>query len=194
MPPADVVRAERRMGRPRSEECDRAIESAALELLVEEGFAGMTMEGVASRAGVGKATVYRRWDTKEQLVVDAYRARCEDHVVSPDTGTLRGDLLELYGGLLRKFRRDGRIAQAVASEQARHPELADLFRSTFVAERRAAMREILRRGIERGELAPDADLELLSDLGPAIMWHRLTVSGAPLDEGLPARIVEQFFG
>jgi AcrR family transcriptional regulator len=184
---------ERRPGRPRSQVCDRAIASAALELLVEDGFARMTMEGVASRAGVGKATVYRRWDTKEELVVDAYLAHAEDHIVSPDTGTLRGDLLEVFTAVLGKFRRDGRIAQAFAAEQGRHPNLARTFRETFLADRRAAMRQILQRGQARGELGPDADLELLSDVGSAIMWHRLTVTGAPLTADLPQRIVDQFF-
>lgn len=189
----DLGTAERRPGRPRSELCNRAIASAALELLVQDGFARMTMEGVAARAGVGKATVYRRWETKEQLVVDAYLAHAQDHVVSPDTGTLRGDLLEVFTALLGKFRRDGRIAQAFAAEQGRHPNLAQTFRDTFVAERRAAMREILARGQARGELRADADVDLLSDVGSAVMWHRLTITGAPLDDDLPQRIVDQFF-
>lgn len=193
MPPSETF-TDRRPGRPRNAQCDRAIESAALELLVEEGFGGMTIEGVAARAGVGKATVYRRWNTKEELVVDAYLARAQDHLVSPDTGTLRGDLLEVFTAMLKKFKRDGHIAQAFAAEQGRHPNLARTFRDTFVSERRAAMREILRRGVARGELAPEADIELLSDVGSAIVWHRLTITGAPLGEDLPRRIVDQFFG
>jgi AcrR family transcriptional regulator len=189
--PEDVKRLH--PGRPRDEERGRAIEAAAIELLVEDGYSGMTIDGVAARAGVGKATIYRRWDTKEDLVVDAFLQRCRDHVVSPDTGTLRGDLLQLYRALLAKFRRDGLATQAFVAEQHRHPELAATFRAAFLNERRAAMREVLERGVARGELPAQADLDLLGDVGSALMWHRLTISGAPLDDGLPERIVEQFF-
>lgn len=183
-----------RPGRPRSGECDRAIEAAALDLLVEEGFAGMSVEGVAARAGVGKATIYRRWGNKADLVLDAVIHRCQDHVVSPDTGSLRGDAAEMLRALLGKFRRDGRLMQAFSAEQHRHPELADTFRATFLAERRAAMREILERGVARGDLAADADLDLLGDVGAALMWHRISVTGGELEDDLPDRILAQFFG
>jgi AcrR family transcriptional regulator len=190
---AGPVVTDRRPGRPRSEECDNAIEAAALALLVEVGFAGMTMEGVAARAGVGKATVYRRWESKADLVVDAVLRRCREYVVSPDTGSLTGDLLELYRALLAKFRRDGLVMQSFVAEQGRHPELAEVFRTAFLEERRAAMRDVLARGVGRGELAPDADLDLLGDVGSALMWHRFSISGSPLDDDLPQRIVDQFF-
>jgi len=182
-----------RPGRPRSEACDRAIEAAALDLLVDEGFGRMTIEGIASRAGVGKATVYRRWDSKEHLVVDAVSHRCAAQVGTPDTGSLRSDMIELLDGVTGRFRRDGRVMQAFAAEQGRHPQLAEMFRTMFLAERRAAARAIVARAVERGELPPGSDTELLADLGPALLWHRLTVTGAPLDDGLPERIVDQFF-
>jgi len=183
----------RRPGRPRDEDRGRAIESAALDLLVEYGFAGVTIEGVAARAGVGKATIYRRWDTKAELVVDAYLRQCLDHVVSPDTGSLRADLLELYRALLNKFRRHGLVTQAFVAERGRHPELAETFAAAFLDGRRAAMREVLDRGVARGELPADADLELLGDVGSALMWQRLTITGAALEDDLPERIVNQFF-
>ena len=189
----EAVATRTRPGRPRSEACGLAIEDAALELLIEVGFGGMSMEGIATRAGVGKATLYRRWENKADLVVDAVVRACREHVVSPDTGTLRGDLVELYRALLGKFRKDGRVMRAFISEQGRHPELAETFRSVFLEERRQAMREVLARGVARGEVAPDADLELLGDVGSALLWHRLTVSGAPLDDDLPERLVAQFF-
>jgi len=185
--------APRRPGRPRDEDRGRAIESAAIDLLVEYGFAGMTIEGVAARAGVGKATIYRRWATKADLVVDAFVSQFREHVVSPDTGSLRADLLELYRALLNKFRREGLAAQAFAAERRRHPELAETFRTAFLNERRGAMRDVLNRGIARGELPADADVELLGDVGSALMWHRLTITGAPLEDDLPERILNQFF-
>jgi AcrR family transcriptional regulator len=177
-----------RVGRPRSEACDAAIEEAVLDLLVDDGYAGVTMEGVAARAGVGKATLYRRWPTKEQLVLAAVVHRCREHVVTPDTGSLRGDIVAHCAASLSKLRRHGAILRAFAAETSVNPALAEAFRRTFLDERRAAMREVLTRGVARGELAPDADLELLGDLGPALLWHRLTATGAPLTDDLPERI------
>jgi len=185
---------DRRPGRPRSEVCDRAIETAALDLLVEAGWAGVTMEGIAARAGVGKATVYRRWEDRAQLLLDSVVHRCAEHVVSPDTGSLRADLIELYRGLLRKFWRDGEVLRAFIAVVAGDPELAEAFRRTFLDERRAATREVLARGVRRGELAADADLELLGDVGSALMWHRFSISGAPLDPDLPQRIADLILG
>lgn len=182
-----------RPGRPRSGDCDRAIRAATLELLVELGYAGLSVERVAARAGVGKASIYRRWDTKLDLVMDAVVQRCQEHVVSPDTGALRSDLREMFGALVAKFRRDGDVMHAFVAEQRRHPELAASFRSMFLDERRAAMRSVLERAVVRGELPVDADLELLGDVGSALLWHRLSVTGAPIDEDLPDRIVDQFF-
>jgi len=186
----DTAVAERRPGRPRSEEADRAIEASALDLLVADGFDGMTIEGVAARAGVGKATIYRRWPTKGQLVLDAVVHRCAEHIISPDTGSLHGDLVELFEALLVKFRRDGSILRAFAAATAKSADLADTFQRTFLDERRSAMRDVLARGVARGELPADADLELLGDLGSALMWHRLAISGAPLSDDLPQRLAD----
>ncbi|GAC1306061.1 MAG: TetR/AcrR family transcriptional regulator [Acidimicrobiales bacterium] len=183
---------ERHRGRPRNEDCDRAIESAALELLVEDGFGKLTMEGVASRAGVGKATVYRRWDTKEALVVHAVHARCVDDAHAPSTGSARGDLTEMIRQFLYRAQRQGTVMQAFAAEQGRHPELAETFRTTFLAGKRAATQEVVRRGVASGELPADTDVELVGDVGAALLWHRLTVTGEPLDDDLPERIVAQF--
>lgn len=190
---APVAPLERHRGRPRNEDCDRAIVAAVLELLVEDGFGKLTMEGVASRAGVGKATVYRRWDTKEALVVHAVHARCVDDAEPPSTGSARGDVLEMLRQFLSRAQRHGNVMQAFAAEQGRYPELAETFRTTFLAGKRAATREIVRRGVASGELPSDTDVELVGDVGAAILWHRLTVTGEPLDDDLPERIVAQFF-
>jgi AcrR family transcriptional regulator len=185
--------ADRRPGRPRDDELDGVIRAATLDLLVELGYNALSLEKVAATAGVGKATIYRRWDSKLELVLDAVISRCQEHVVSPDTGSLREDLLEMYRALLAKFVRDGDVMHAFIAEQRRHPELAAAFREAFLNERRAATQLVLIRGIERGELPPDADVELLGDVGSALLWHRLSVSGAPMTDDLPERIVDQFF-
>jgi AcrR family transcriptional regulator len=188
----DVIPAVR-AGRPRDEACDRAIAAAALELLIEDGFEKMSIEGIAARAGVGKSTVYRRWDNKADLVVSAFLGQCKEHVVDPDTGSLVGDLRILFGALMNKFGRDGAVMQAFLSGQQRYPELGLTFRSAFLDDRRAAVRAVLARAIDRGELPPDADLEILGDLGSAILWHRISVAGVPLEPDLPERIIEQIF-
>ena len=177
-----------RVGRPRSEAVDAAIEHAVLELLVDEGYGGVTMEGVAARAGVGKASLYRRWPTKEQLVIAAVVNRCGERIVTPDTGSLAGDVGEYCNEVLTKLRRHGGILRAFAAGTALNPALAAAWRTTFLDERRAEVRQVLQRAVDRGELPPDADLELLGDVGPALLWHRLTVTGDPLTDDLPDRI------
>ena len=179
-------------GRPRSEACDRAIEAATIELLVEDGFGGMSMEKIAARAGVGKATIYRRWETKEALVVDAVGHHCLEDAPAPSTGSARADLLDMLHHFADRARRDGALMQAFASERERHPELAEAFRRTFLASRRAAARDVIERGVASGELPATTDVELLADVGPALIWHRLTVTGEPLTDDLPERIVAQF--
>jgi AcrR family transcriptional regulator len=159
-----------------------------LGLLVDEGYGGVTMEGVAARAGVGKATLYRRWATKEQLVVAAVVHACGDRLVAPDTGSLRGDVEAYCAAVLARLRRHGAVLRAFAAETARNPALAEAWRTTFLGGRRAEVRAVLRRAVARGELGPDADLELLGDLGPAVLWHRATVTGDPLTDDLPGRI------
>jgi AcrR family transcriptional regulator len=184
---------ERPRGRPRDEGCNRAIEAAALDLLVEQGFAGLTMEGVAARAGVAKTTVYRRWDSKATLVIDAFLRSGGEHLVSPDTGSVRSDLVEMLRAFLQMVQRRGDLVQALVAEQRRHPELAETFRTTFLQQRQAVVGEVLARGVARGEIGIDADLGLLTDVGVALIWYRLSISGAPLDDDLPERIVAQFF-
>jgi AcrR family transcriptional regulator len=189
----ELLSPERPRGRPRDESRDRAIETAALELIVEQGFAGLTMEGVAARAGVAKTTVYRRWDNKAALVIDAFLRAGRDPSVAPDTGSVRGDLLEMLRAFLHMVQSQGELVQALVAEQRRHPELAEAFRVTFLNQKKAAVREVLARGVARGEIPPHADLGLLADVGAALIWYRLSISGAPLDDDLPERIVDQFF-
>jgi AcrR family transcriptional regulator len=179
-------------GRPRDGACDRAIEAAALDLLVEQGFAGLSIEGVAARAGVAKTTVYRRWDNKADLVIDAFLRSGGDQLASPDTGSVRRDLVEMLHGFLDMVQTRGDLVQALVAEQRRHPVLAETFRAAFLRNRQAAVREVLARGVARGEIAPDADMGLLADVGAALIWYRLSISGAPLDDDLPERIVAQF--
>jgi AcrR family transcriptional regulator len=172
---------------------DEAILSAAVDLLIEEGFARLSIEGVAARAGVGKATVYRRWENKTALVVDAIKERLVSSIDIPDTGDFQADIEAVLTQILvRLCGMEGRVWRAVVGELVKNEELARVFRQRFMAAGRAEMRSRLEAAMRRGEV-PQGDVELLSDVGVAILHHRALVSGEPLDVDLPRRIVNQFF-
>jgi AcrR family transcriptional regulator len=191
---AEAAAPERaRPGRPRSTDCDRAILAATLASLVEDGYGGLSVEGVATRAQVGKATIYRRWPTKTALVVEAVGACAFEHVPLVDTGDVRADLAQMLHALQELMAREAPLMRAFAVERTRHPELDEAWRRGFLTQRREALREALRRGVERGQLPAGTDVELLADVGPALMWHRVTMLGeqAPAAD-LPDRILAQF--
>ena len=179
-----------RPGRPRSAACDRAIQEATLEALVHDGYAGLSVEGVASRAQVGKATIYRRWPTKSALVVEAVRSYAFEHIPLIDTGDVRTDVAAMLRALRELMHRQAPLLRAFCAEQARHPELAEAWRRGFLTQQREALREALRRAAERGQLPAGADVELLADVGPALMWHRLAVLGEEPPDDLPERILD----
>jgi len=170
----------RKPGRPRDARADRAILEATLELLGETGLAGLTVDAVAARAGVGKATIYRRWSSKEALVLNAWK-ECIEVTPVPDTGTLRGDLEQLIRTLtagLTGHTINRVFPQMVAAARVNH-ELSDEF-AHFIAERRRPVREVLRRARERGELPADANLDLVHDLLLGPLMYRILVTGAPV--------------
>lgn len=179
-------------GRPRSPEADRAILRAAVDLLADEGYGGVTMEGVAARAGVGKATVYRRWPCKSALVVDAVTACRESGGTPPNTGSARDDLLVFVRGFMHHLRTSdaARVMPALVAELSRNPELAAEFREGFVQPRRAKVLDAVRRGVDRGEVRAGVDPDLVADGVVALLLHRFLVTGMDLDDDLPERVVD----
>jgi AcrR family transcriptional regulator len=173
-------------GRPRSEASHQAIIRATLELLLETGYRSLTMEGVRARAGVGKATIYRRWSSKEELVRDAI-VFMHDDLEAPDTGSLRGD----YEGMASFVRAAAQRAGAATfmprllGDAANDPELHAIFYENLVEPRRAQMRAILQRAVARGELRDDVDLELVIDLFAGPVVYRLLITGGDFAQ-LPA--------
>ena len=173
-------------GRPRSEASHQAIIRATLELLLESGYRGLTMEGVRARAGVGKATIYRRWSSKEELVRDAI-VFMHDDVQAPDTGSLRGD----YQGMASLVRSAAHRAGAATlmprllGETANNPELHTIFYDNLVEPRRAQMRTILQRAMARREIRDDVDIELIIDLFAGPVVYRLLITRGDLAQ-LPA--------
>jgi AcrR family transcriptional regulator len=176
-------------GRPRSEEAHQAILDATLALLAEVGFSALTVEGVAQRAGVGKATIYRRWASKLPLVVEAFGQlpALED----ADTGSLAGDLKLMLRNYLHLFRSTplGAVLPSLAGERAHDPELAKLF-EPLMRDRRQPLQRAFERAVARGEIARDLDLDLAADLVVGPIAVRLFFSGARLKPEIVEPIVE----
>ena len=182
--------ADRRPGRPRNPELDATILQATMELLCEAGFTGTTVEAVAERAGVGKATIYRRWPTREDLLLAAggEMGPCPG---DPDCGNLRDDLIVLLGGLVSMMTETpvGALLPATVDEAARNPAMRTRL-DAFIAERRAPVRAALSRAAARGELRDGVDHELLVDLMAGPVFTRLLLTGAPLDRTMAERVVD----
>jgi len=194
----DTTRSARRpMGGPRDERADRAILSAALELMAEHGVDGLRTDDVADRAKVGKATIYRRYRSKEELVAAAVGALVSEIAV-PDKGLTRAegstreDLLALMRGAVDLY--TGALAAGLmpglVAAMRKSPELARTVREGFVAGRRAALREVLERGVARGDLGSDLDFELALDVLGGPLFYRLLITGGPIDERLAQGVVE----
>ena len=182
----------RPVGRPREARVDRAIVEATLDLIAERGAYEFRTEDVASRAGVGKGAIYRRYPSKHELVTAAVAALVDEEIVVPDTGSTRADLLALMREAVELFRGSlpGRLMPNLVSAMAQRPQLAATFRDGFLAGRRTALAEVLRRGIERGDLRPDLDLELALDVLGGPLFYRLLITGGPLDEQLAENVTE----
>ena len=194
VPTATQVGHQRRPGRPRDARADEAIMDAAVAVLADRGPAGFTVDEVASRAGCGKATVYRRWRSRAELLFEtAKRLGLEPPVV--DTGSLRGDLVEMLTALGHKMRATpaGRILPGIIAEASVEPGMRAVLAS-FIEDRRGRPREILQRGVARGELPPDADIELMLDvLGGTVMYRELIAVKA-VDDDLIERLVDKVLG
>ncbi|HEX3822467.1 MAG TPA: TetR/AcrR family transcriptional regulator [Candidatus Sulfotelmatobacter sp.] len=159
-------------GRPRSERARLAILRSTLKLLGENGFSDLTMEGVAGRAAVGKATVYRWWPNKGALIADAFASSTTHKLHFPDTGAVRTDMSRQMRQLVKVFRSPrGRIVSAILAAGQNDKELIAAFRERFLWPRRREAYATLERGMERGELRKDTDLDLLLDslYGPIYM-------------------------
>lgn len=179
-------------GRPRSEHARQAILAAATELLLTRGLGAVSMDAVAARAGVSKATIYRWWPTKETLALDAlYEQLTEPGPEPPDTGTLRGDLLELLLGWIERVgdRPFGRVIGALVTEAATDPVFGELYRERYVEPRRAQARAIFQRAIAHGEIPAGTDVEAAVDLLYGALYHRLLHGHAPLTQEFAETVV-----
>jgi AcrR family transcriptional regulator len=191
--PAGQSQRRPRRGRPRDPSVDAAILKAAVHLLGEVGYARVTMDEVASRAGVSKASLYLRWQNKVALVAEAIRDLAQPVPEVPDTGNLPSDMRAFLRGLQRSRSAASKAVTAVSGELANSPELRAAWRrgvSGLVVER---LRTIITRAIERGELTEDADVDLLSMLPLALMQTWRIEHGRELGHEVFERIVRQFY-
>jgi len=181
----------RRLGRPRSEAAEQAIIEATLEVFAEKGFEGVCVELVAARAGVGKATIYRRWANKEELLLAAFGS-LKSPFPEPEGVSVRDDLLAMVE-VMCADKADPRKARRYAlllGEGEKYPRLMARYKETVVEPRREAMREVIRRGIQTGELRADTDVEIaMLTLTGVIMAQEKSACGT-LDGDFAARLVD----
>ncbi|SDX56496.1 transcriptional regulator, TetR family [Saccharopolyspora shandongensis] len=180
----------RSRGRPRRAEVDRAVLTAAAELLAERGYAELTIEAVATRAGVGRPTVYRRWPTKDDLAVHALVDAVQP-LDAPDTGDALDDLCELAISFVIQLSESplGRVVLGVHAESGRRPQLAAPLRDRYLKPRDAAITGVIERARQQGALHPDLAAETIRDLlfGP-LVYHWL-ITGEPLDRGTAEALI-----
>ncbi|HTT36028.1 MAG TPA: TetR/AcrR family transcriptional regulator [Burkholderiales bacterium] len=177
-------------GRPRSEDSHEAILDAVLRLLDQEGYSALTIEGVARHAGVGKQTIYRWWKCKAELVLEAYANHAASKLPMPDKGSLRADLEWFFCGAFKRLTDiSGPTMRGLMADAVYDPEFLEILREVLIAKRRAVLLQVLERGRARGELRPDADLDVMSDLLFGALWYRLLVQHAKLDSRFAKQLV-----
>ncbi|WP_367126016.1 TetR/AcrR family transcriptional regulator [Streptomyces phytohabitans] len=178
----------------RSEEARTAVLRAADDLLVEKGFAGVTMEGIATRAGVAKQTVYRWWSTKTDVLVDAFLQDVAEDMAPPDLGDVGEDLRACLHGLVWFLERSdaGAVFRALIAQAQHDPAFARDFRARHVEAQRERDRLPLERAVRRGQLPPGLDLEAESDRLVGPLYYRVLVTGEPVDGDFTDFLVDSF--
>jgi AcrR family transcriptional regulator len=189
---SDVDTEVHRAGRPRDEGREQAILEAAIELLAEVGYEAMSIEAVAVRARSSKATIYRRWPGKAELVAEAMRRRTEPFAEDlPDTGSLRGDLLGLAARMFAGINgADGGLMCGLAVAVRSDPRFGQLLAAHTYEQKLRSMAEVVSRAQARGELAPGADPKLILEVAPGVaLLHQM--SGEPLDAAFAEHLVDR---
>lgn len=180
-----------RPGRKRSEGSRQAILAAALQLLAEFGYAGVTIEGIAARSGAGKQTIYRWWPSKADVLLDALATKAELHVPVPDEGSYSADLrafLTTSFALGRK-RPVADVLRALMAEAQVDPEFHDRFLAGFLQRRRDALATILERAQARGDLPAHLEQDSVADIVFGVIWYRLLAARRALDQRLVDQLV-----
>lgn len=181
-------------GRPRNMQTQQAILTAAYELLLETGFAAVTVEKIAERAGVSKATIYKWWPNKAAVVMDGYLSAASARLPVPDTGSVFEDIVEHAANLTRfLISREGKIITEIIGEGQSDPGLKEVYQARYFQPRRLEARQLMERGRERGELREDTDIGLCTDLIYGPVFYRLLLTGEPLDDAYIRQLVTAAF-
>jgi AcrR family transcriptional regulator len=180
-----------RGGRPRDPSRDGVIRAAILRLLADVGYGALTMDAVASEAGVGKATIYRRWRTKQDLVVDTISDLNRAEATPADTGSLEGDLQAMLRSLVSAITGPtGAATLALLSTVPHQPALAAAFRNGPLAVWRHAFEQIWARAEQRGEIRPGAAGSVVAETTSALLEQRWLLTGQPVDEAYADEVLE----
>jgi AcrR family transcriptional regulator len=153
--------------------------AVTLELLQQHGYDGLTVDAVAAAARASKATVYRRWPSKAELVLAAFIEGIRQVAVPPDTGTLQGDLLQLGELICQQAHQHASTIRAVLVEVSRHPALNDAMQHQFIDQRKALIHQILQQAVDRGEIDDAAISDELWDLLPGYLIFRSIIPSRP---------------
>jgi len=180
----------------RSKRTHNAILAAAEKLLAEKGYANVTIEGIAAKAGAGKQTIYRWWSSKAELYMELYSELANRDIHLPDTGSVERDLRELFYQLFDFFQRTGAggALPGIIAEIQSEPGLAKAFYEDLVKSRRRLWRQLIERGVERGEIRGDLNLELIVDILNGPVWYRRLLGHAPLSRRFANDLVRVIMG
>jgi AcrR family transcriptional regulator len=190
MAPASNV--SRLLGRPRDLSREHAIETAAIELVQEVGYERCTMGAIAERARASKATIYRRWRNKQELLVSALQQHSLNSPIDVDNGNLREDLIELITEKVKVLKSpDGALISELLSAAQVDAELGRLLPNTIREQQDLSIVQVLNRGIERGEISPAADIELLLEIIPAIFAYRIFTTRQNVNHKFIEQLVDQ---
>jgi AcrR family transcriptional regulator len=183
--------AESHGGRPLDATRDDALRASALDLLADIGYDRLTIDKIAAHAGAGKATIYRRWSGKAELIVDALMSQKGAIPLAPDTGTLRGDLGALIDQSdVEDGRLDTQVMIGLVSALPHDAELRDVFRTQLIEPHTAVLALVFDRAVARGEIRPVKNMETIVSILPALVFHRLIVSATVPDRAFFESIVE----
>ena len=194
MTQTDLATAAPRLGRKRDHTRDAEILESALDVLAETGYDGMTIDMVATRAKAGKATLYRRWPSKPELVLDAVACMKGNDIdlgALPDTGTLRGDLVAMVKPrTIEDAQQKLRVMAGVMSLLGQNPGLAEAAREAIVEPRLAINRMFLRRAIDRGEISADIDIERIAAVSQSMGAFRMLMLQKPVDREFVISVID----
>ena len=180
------------IGRPRDFGRDEAIHQAALALLSEVGYDRTTVEAIAHRAQVGKATIYRRFKNKEEILMSAMREHAACTLPRIDTGNLRDDLITLISEHVKLLNGpEGELMMSLLSIAHRDPELGKLLNQNSPIEAESESSKIFERAIKRGEISKKANIAFLSDVVPSIITHRIFITHQPVDKKFIEQLVDE---